>query len=178
MRAKRRERATARKLRREGRSLREISRELGVALSSVSGWTRDVRAVATPADPPVPSVRWEAAQICNSCGRLLLASDLHRGQAHCKECRAEYMQAGWQTPQFWSSITSDRSEWRWESSSARDTSCITSRPRSRTASSCALTAIVAGRHGALGHGGSIRNGGRRVAPDRCAGGISCSCLTT
>ncbi len=91
MRAKSRERAAARKLRREGRSLREISRELGVALSSVSGWTRDVRAVVTPADPPVPSIRWEPAQICNSCGRLLLASDFHRGQSHCKECRAEYM---------------------------------------------------------------------------------------
>src|SRR5688500_2005663 len=42
MRAKGRERPEARRLRRQGHSLREISREVGVALSSVSVWTRDV----------------------------------------------------------------------------------------------------------------------------------------
>jgi DNA-directed RNA polymerase subunit M/transcription elongation factor TFIIS len=33
----------------------------------------------------------EPAQLCNACMRLLLASDFHRGQSQCKECRREYM---------------------------------------------------------------------------------------
>ena len=38
-----------------------------------------------------PEVRWEPAQICNGCGRILLASDFHRGQSRCKDCRREYI---------------------------------------------------------------------------------------
>jgi DNA-directed RNA polymerase subunit M/transcription elongation factor TFIIS len=34
---------------------------------------------------------FEPAQICTGCGRILLASDFHRGQLRCKECRREYM---------------------------------------------------------------------------------------
>jgi DNA-directed RNA polymerase subunit M/transcription elongation factor TFIIS len=90
MRAKVREQVEARRLRADGRSLREISRELGVALSSVSVWTRDAPKPMPPAQP-TPRVAWEAAQICNGCGRMLLASDFHQGQARCKECRREYI---------------------------------------------------------------------------------------
>jgi hypothetical protein len=56
----------------------------------VSVWTRGIT-------PPVreaasaPEVRWEPAQICNGCDRILLASDFHRGQSRCKDCRREYM---------------------------------------------------------------------------------------
>ena len=91
MRSKVWERAAARQLRAEGLSLREISREVGVALSSVSVWTRDVRLPGPPPTPPSPTVRWEPAQLCNGCGRILLASDFHRGQSRCKDCRREYM---------------------------------------------------------------------------------------
>ena len=90
MRAKYMERDAARRLRAEGYSLREISRELGVSLSSASMWTRDVPP-PQPADPPPTVVKIEPAQICNACGRLLLASDFHRKQSQCKECRREYM---------------------------------------------------------------------------------------
>lgn len=90
MRAKTREQAAARELRRHGRSLREISRELAVSLSSASVWTRDIEAPRP--DPPIkPLVRWEPAQVCNGCGRILFASDFHRGQARCKDCRRGYM---------------------------------------------------------------------------------------
>jgi hypothetical protein len=91
MKAKLEEKATARRLRAQGLSLRQISRELGVSLSSASVWTRDVPTPAPPEAPPAPAVRWEPAQLCNGCQRILLASDFHRGQASCKECRREYM---------------------------------------------------------------------------------------
>ena len=90
MRAKTREQAAGRELRRQGRSLREISRELGVSLSSASVWTRDVEAVR-PARRAPPLTHWEPAQVCNGCGRILLASDFHTGQSRCKECRRTYM---------------------------------------------------------------------------------------
>jgi hypothetical protein len=91
MRAKRQERAEARALRAEGLSLREISRALGVALSSVSIWTRDVEGPASVPESSAPVIRWEPARVCTSCGRILLASDFHRGQSKCKECRREYI---------------------------------------------------------------------------------------
>jgi transposase-like protein len=89
-RPKHEERAAARRLRTEGRSLREISRELGVALSSVSVWTRDLQP-RLETNAPAPPVRWEPAQLCNGCGRILVASDFHKGQSRCKECRREYI---------------------------------------------------------------------------------------
>jgi hypothetical protein len=90
MRAKRTERAAARRLRADGRSLREISRELGVSLSSASVWTRDIRKPELTA-AAAPCVVWEPARLCNGCGRILLASDFHKGQARCKECRSAYI---------------------------------------------------------------------------------------
>jgi hypothetical protein len=84
------ERAAARRLRAEGRSLREISRELGVSLSSASVWTRGIQK-PEPTAPAPPCVLWEPGHLCNGCGRILLASDFHTGQAHCKECRSAYI---------------------------------------------------------------------------------------
>jgi hypothetical protein len=91
MNAKPREKATARRLRAQGLSLREISRELGVSLSSASLWTRDIPAPLPTKTSGPPPIRWEPPQICNGCERILLASDFHRGQSRCKECRQEYM---------------------------------------------------------------------------------------
>lgn len=91
MRAKLREREASRHLRANGLSLREISRELGVALSSASVWTRDVQRPSPSAPQPSITVRLEPAQICNACMRILLASDFHRGQSRCKGCRQKYM---------------------------------------------------------------------------------------
>jgi hypothetical protein len=90
MRAKRAERAIARQLRADGRSLREISRELGVSLSSASVWTRDVP-VPAPLKTPEVVIRWQPVRLCNACGRLLFGSRFHRGQSRCKDCRREYM---------------------------------------------------------------------------------------
>jgi hypothetical protein len=90
MRAKRAERAIARQLRADGRSLREISRELGVSLSSASVWTRDVP-VPAPITTPEVVIRWQPVRLCNACGRLLFGSRFHRGQSRCKDCRREYM---------------------------------------------------------------------------------------
>jgi hypothetical protein len=91
MQAKPREREAARRLRAKGLSLREISRALGVSLSSVSVWTRDVQRPSPPLPQPSVTVRLEAAQVCNDCMRILLASDFHRGQSRCKECRQAYI---------------------------------------------------------------------------------------
>ena len=44
-----------------------------------------------PEPNATPLVRMEPAQLCNGCGRILLASDFHRGQSRCKECRREYI---------------------------------------------------------------------------------------
>jgi HNH endonuclease len=91
VRAKLQERLTARRLRAEGHSLRYISRELGVALSSVSVWTRGI-AVPTPPTPPVAIERRPGPQqVCGRCHRTLEATEFHRGQSQCKECRREYM---------------------------------------------------------------------------------------
>jgi hypothetical protein len=91
MRAKLEEQGIARRLRAEGLSLRQISGELGVSLSSVSVWTREIPVPPPARAPARPAVTWEPAQICNGCGRILLASDFHRGQSRCKECRQDYI---------------------------------------------------------------------------------------
>jgi hypothetical protein len=90
MRAKVKEQALARQLRAKGRSLREISRELGVSLSSASVWTRNVQPPSSTKAPAM-IIRWEPIRLCNGCGRLLFGSRFHRGQSRCKDCRREYM---------------------------------------------------------------------------------------
>jgi hypothetical protein len=89
--AKTRERAEARQLRAQGRSLREISRALGVSLSSASAWTSDVVMPPPPTPPPIREVTGSATTHCNGCDRTLPVTHFHRGQSACKGCRREYM---------------------------------------------------------------------------------------
>jgi hypothetical protein len=94
-RRKAREQAAARKMRAEGSSLREITRTLGVSLSSASTWTRDVELPPAPKPPvlerddairlPEPTVR------CGRCKRELPRSCFHKGQSRCRECCRIYM---------------------------------------------------------------------------------------
>jgi hypothetical protein len=90
-RAKTREKAMARRLRAEGRSLREIGRELGVSLASASTWTADIM-VPPPVAAEIPQ-EIEPAETahCNHCSRTLSVDHFHRGQRWCKDCRKEYM---------------------------------------------------------------------------------------
>src|SRR5581483_5434133 len=81
MRRKERERTRARELRAEGWPLRKIANELGVALSSVSVWVRDV-SLPPPATvecgrAPQPSAQPELGhRRCGRCGRDLALSKL------------------------------------------------------------------------------------------------------
>jgi hypothetical protein len=89
---KSRERREARRLRSEGKALRWIALELGVALSSVSLWTRDIDPPQPdpipPPAPPVGPIQWRR---CGRCHRHLRTSEFHKGQGWCKRCRAEYI---------------------------------------------------------------------------------------
>lgn len=85
------ERAAARRLRAQGRSLREISRALGVSLSSASTWTRDVAVPSPPSPPLTITIRAVATARCNGCDRTLPATHFHTGQRACKDCRREYI---------------------------------------------------------------------------------------
>jgi hypothetical protein len=99
MRARVREQAEARRLRRQGRSLREIARALTVSVGSVSAWVRDVPrggvGVASPPDPaPDACYSEEAEGCCGRCRRVLPESSFSRHpkgrQWWCKECFREY----------------------------------------------------------------------------------------
>jgi transcriptional regulator with XRE-family HTH domain len=90
VRAKFKEQAAARRLRAKGLSLREISRELGVSLSSVSVWTRGIKG-PPPATPEAVVPREGPTRACGGCGRTLDTAQFHRGQSRCKDCRQEYM---------------------------------------------------------------------------------------
>lgn len=85
------ERARARQLRARGLSLREISRELGVSLSSASVWTAGIRVPTPPMPPAVQETEESDMTHCNHCDRTLLARHFHRGQSACKDCRKEYI---------------------------------------------------------------------------------------
>jgi hypothetical protein len=89
--AKTRERAGARELRAQGRSLREISRALGVSLSSASAWTADVPVPRPPSPPLIRGNTASPTAHCNACDRTLPITHFHRGQSACKDCRREYM---------------------------------------------------------------------------------------
>jgi hypothetical protein len=93
-----RERKAARALRRDGLSLREIARRLGVSLSSASVWTRDIRPRnGLPTEPSAPpdSTRSTTLALCGRCCQMLPLADFHfsrgRRQTWCKACRADYM---------------------------------------------------------------------------------------
>jgi hypothetical protein len=94
------ERDFARRLRARGHSLRIIAAELGVALSSVSVWVRDVPVPPTTdgqESRPKASEREERQnqlRRCGRCGVLLPASAFNRSgdgyQWWCRECFREY----------------------------------------------------------------------------------------
>ena len=97
MRAKREEQRRARELRAEGWSLRKISRALGVSLSSVRGWVRDIPSLTPPAPSPTPSPAEDPAPFrrCSRCDQMLPAHafnrhDLRRRQWWCRECFRGY----------------------------------------------------------------------------------------
>ena len=99
--AKRTEQLKAREMRAAGSSLREIARELDVALSSVSVWTRGIvadqpiREAAEPArmhdDMPAERRR------CSRCGETKQLTDFNRHregrQWWCRACFSAYYQA-------------------------------------------------------------------------------------
>ncbi len=99
--AKVHERGRARELRAEGQSLRRIAQELGVALSSVSVWVRDVERPVAEAAPRallrLPVLRPTAFRTCGSCRTLLPITRFNRnkgGYQHwCRECYAAYFKA-------------------------------------------------------------------------------------
>jgi transposase len=96
---KEREQQEARRLRREGWSLRRIAVELGVSLSSASTWVRDIPRPGVPgeAEPLQPSVRRpepERSRICSACRQSLPLTSFNRHpggrQWWCRECFREY----------------------------------------------------------------------------------------
>src|SRR5688500_8897441 len=95
-RAKRRERCKARALRREGVTLRAIARRLGVSLSSVSVWVRDVPlpSSAEPQATPEPPVDTGPFRECSRCARTLPAGAFKRhGESRqwwCRDCFKSY----------------------------------------------------------------------------------------
>jgi hypothetical protein len=99
-----RERGRARELRARGWALRRIAVDLGVALSSVSVWVRDIDAprATTGGESTAPNVRADpdpepsaaATRRCGRCGRCRPEGDFNRHprgrQGWCRECFAEY----------------------------------------------------------------------------------------
>jgi hypothetical protein len=94
------ERSEARRLRKERKSLREIAKELDVALSSVSVWVRDVQLLepenttGSQVDVARPQID-EEIRTCGRCLKTLPASAFSRHpikgrQWWCKECFRDY----------------------------------------------------------------------------------------
>jgi hypothetical protein len=96
------ERARARELRKLGWPLRRIAAEVGVSLSTVSLWTRDLpaperrprrRARAVHKEQPTPPQPTEL-RACRRCLRILLDTDFNRyrggRQWWCRDCFREY----------------------------------------------------------------------------------------
>lgn len=100
--AKARERSTARQLRADGWSLRRIARALGVSLSSVSVWVRDV--VPRPPEPELtisPAPLSGLERRCGKCRQMLPIESFSRNwvrdshQGWCRECfRAYFRERG------------------------------------------------------------------------------------
>src|SRR5262245_14610993 len=99
MKPKERERADARRLRSEGKSLREIARTVGASVGSVSVWVRDVRqrrvlvrdvAAVDPSQAPEPV----GTRVCGRCRNELPLSAFNRHpkgyQWWCRSCFREY----------------------------------------------------------------------------------------
>jgi transcriptional regulator with XRE-family HTH domain len=95
------EQSRARELRAAGLSLRQIARELNVALASVSVWVRDVP-LPNPAPAPLeviqlPVLRATDFRTCGSCRKLLPLTRFNRNkggyQYWCRECFATYFKS-------------------------------------------------------------------------------------
>jgi hypothetical protein len=102
MRRKRSEEREARLLRHADWPLRRIALELGVSVSSVSVWVRDVRPVVPDRRPPAVETRSPSPEIgsrrCGRCGEDLPLADFsrHPQRGHqwwCKECFRKYFKA-------------------------------------------------------------------------------------
>jgi Homeodomain-like domain len=101
---KEREQAEAKRLRRQGKSLREIARALDVSLSSVSVWVRDIPRMNDPGSPdkrPTSPVAptMEGIRRCGRCRNVLPLSAFNRNgsgnQWWCRECfRAYFRERG------------------------------------------------------------------------------------
>ena len=95
------ERSAARRLRQEGKSIKAIAAELGVAVSSVSVWVRDVERGAPPApeapQPPPSGPVDEPVKHCPKCDRNLPIGRFNRagdGRQHwCRDCFRAYFRA-------------------------------------------------------------------------------------
>ena len=86
------EQREARRLRSQGKSLRWIARDLGVSLSSVSIWTRDITSVHSARLPhPAPLAGPVQMRRCGRCDKRLPLKDFYERQYWCKRCRADYM---------------------------------------------------------------------------------------
>jgi hypothetical protein len=95
MRAKKRERARARALRAEGLSLKVIARRLGVSVSSVSVWVRDVPMPSPPVPPPEPPRALSGEKrYCSRCAQVRPIEDFNRyrgkRQWWCRDCFRAY----------------------------------------------------------------------------------------
>lgn len=101
MRRKTQEREEARELRRQGLPLRQIARQLDVALSSASTWTRDVQRDIREADVGIASAPLEPpdqrGQRCGRCERTLPIDQFNKlrsgRQAWCRDCFRAYFKA-------------------------------------------------------------------------------------
>jgi len=99
MRPRLREQAEAQRLRREGKSLREIARAVHASVGSVSVWVRDVprggnEAVPEREDKPPSAQPIEPKRRCGRCRKVLRESAFNRHpkglQWWCRECFREY----------------------------------------------------------------------------------------
>jgi len=90
------EQAAARKLRAQGRHLRAIANELGVSISSVSVWVRDIPVPVSAADPVRDRENPPPLELkrCGRCELDLPTSSFNRSgygtQVWCRSCFSEY----------------------------------------------------------------------------------------
>lgn len=92
------ERSAARRLRRQGKSLRAIATELHVALSSVSVWVRDVPVPEPTPEPEQvlskPDLKRGAKRRCGKCKKVRPQSAFNKhpngSQWWCRDCYREY----------------------------------------------------------------------------------------
>ena len=109
------ERAEARRLRAEGMSVKRIAATVGVSVSSVSVWVRDIeKPPPAPQEPPPAPVPADDGRrrYCSYCDRdLPLAAFNRNGDGHqhwCRECFTDYFRERGQRHRDQSRAASDR----------------------------------------------------------------------